>query len=52
MSWTKVDKVTGTYEKVDKSDKGHLRSGWFSDWLSGILWKSQGKIKRKQEEED
>ena len=52
MAWTKVSKSTGTFTKVDKNDKGHLRGGWFFDWLSGILWKNQGNVKRKQEEDD
>jgi len=52
MSWSKVEKSTGTNTAVDKRDKGHLRSGWFGDWLSGILWKNQGNVKREQEEDD
>jgi hypothetical protein len=43
MPFTRVEKETGTCEKVDKRDKGHLRGGWFMDWLSGILFKKVNK---------
>ena len=53
--WTKVEKETGTCTKVDKLDKGHLRGGWFYDWLSGILWKlvnkERGNMTKVEKEE-
>jgi len=42
MTWTKVEKETGTCTAVDKSDKGWF-TGWFTDWLSGILFKKVSK---------
>ena len=42
MSWTKVNKVEGTCVKVDKTDKGWFQ-GWFTDWLSGVLWHKVNK---------
>jgi len=44
MSWSKVEKSTGTNTAVDKRDKGWFTAGWFSDWLSGILWRKVEKI--------
>ena len=41
--WSKVEKSTATNTQVDKNDKGHFRSGWFTDWLSGILWRKVSK---------
>jgi len=38
MTFIKVDKEIGTCTKVDKTDRGWFQ-GWFTDWLSGILWK-------------
>ena len=41
--WNKVIKVIGTYGKVDKSDKGWFKQGWFTDWLAGILYRKVNK---------
>ena len=45
MPFIKVEKEKGTCTKVDKTDKGWLRSDWFTDWLSGVLWKKVNKEK-------
>ena len=38
-TYTRVNKETAAYTKIDKTDTGWFRQGWFSNWFEGLYRK-------------
>lgn len=43
-TYTKINKETATYTKVDKGDVGWFRTGWFFNWFMGLYTKVTKEI--------
>ena len=39
MTWEKVNKETGNWQKEDKRNYGWFNGCWFYGWFKSILWK-------------
>ena len=44
MAYTKIEKETSEYTKVDKADKGWFKQGWFTAWFSGEIYRKVAKV--------
>lgn len=43
-TYTKVEKETATYTKIDKNQRGWFIQGWFTNWFAGEIYRKVEKI--------
>ena len=48
--WTKIEKGKEDWNRVDRTDVGWFKGGWFFDWFGRTLREVWTKVERKKED--